>query len=118
MQEGRDGPAVGNTADSAIITSDTSAGGTCVLDAAARRRFVDKDPQQCSYLSQLYASADVTRHLPGGEANKFLVDAKKTGSLWKWSYSPTWTGPACGTTQDVSSVAVVVSQTPAQAPAL
>ena len=106
----------------AIVTTDTVSAEPQYLielrDTANNACFVDKNPQQCSYYSQLYASADAARHFTGGEADRFREDAKREGSLWKWFYAPTWTGPVRGTTRDVSSVAVVMSQTPSQAPVI
>ena len=104
-----------NTPSSAVITS-ASAGQepayiTQLQNRANTACFVDMDPQQCSYWNQMYASAEAARHFPGGEVDRFREDAKREGSLWKWFYAPTWTGPVRGTTKDVSSVAIVMSRT-------
>ena len=107
-----------NTATSSIITSATASAEPSYLTTLRTRAdqacFVDKNPQQCSYWNQAYASAEAARHFPGGEVERFREDAKKDGSLWKWFYSPTWTGPVRGTTRDVSSVAIVMSQNEAK----
>lgn len=104
-----------NTPTSAVITNDTAAQTPAYIaqlrDRADTACFVDRDPQQCSYWNQMYASAEAARHFPGGEVERFREDAKREGSLWKWFYAPTWTGPVRGTTRDVSSVAIVMSQT-------
>ena len=103
-----------NTPTSSVVTSATAGEEPAYImqlrDRAVTACFVDRDPQQCSYWNQMYASAEAARHFPGGEVDRFREDAKKEGSLWKWFYAPTWTGPVRGTTKDVSSVAIVMSQ--------
>jgi hypothetical protein len=104
-----------------IMTSDRASFGEPAhianLRAAANKAcFIDRDPQQCSYWSQAYASADIGRSYPGGDIFKFNEDAKREGSLWKWFSNPTWTAPTKTTTKPVSSVAIVMTNTKATAP--
>ena len=103
---------------SAPLTSDQSAEPaffTQLRNRANTACFIDKNPQQCSYWSQMYASADVARSYPGGDIYKYFDDAKKAGSLDAWLRQPTWVSPARASTLATSSLAVVMSaNNPAQ----
>lgn len=87
-----------------------------VREQANRACFIDKNPAMCSYWSQVYGTVDAARNAKAGEVDRFLTDAKKNGSLWKWFYNPTWVSSTPGTTAEAASVAVVLGQAPSLPP--